>query len=102
MENWASRSLLMILPLFAALLVCASPSTAADTANSCLDCHASAAKMAELGYPHFTVTPEEVQQQSGMPAGCPDCHLGNAAESDRLKAHQGMGRWRRSSATSGA
>jgi hypothetical protein len=92
MENWASRSLLKILPLFAALLVCASPSTAAETANSCLACHASAAKMNELGYPHFTVTPEEVRQQSGMPAGCTDCHLGNAAESDRLKAHQGMGR----------
>lgn len=61
-------------------------------ADSCLDCHASASKMAALGYPHFTVTPAEVRAQSGMTAACDSCHLGNAAEMHRDKAHQGMGR----------
>ena len=92
MEICASRSLLKILPFVAAFMLCNSPSTAADTADSCLACHASAAKMTELGYPHFTVTQNEVETQSGMTAGCADCHLGNRLEGEREKAHQGMGR----------
>lgn len=92
MKIRAGRSLLKILPVFIALQVFTPPSKAADTTDSCLACHASAAKMAELGYPHFTVTQEEAETQSGMTAGCADCHLGNRLESDREKAHQGMGR----------
>ena len=86
------RSYLRFLSILVSLSLFAIPSKAAETADSCLDCHASATRMAELGYPHFTVTREEAEAQSGMPAGCSDCHLGNRLESDREKAHQGMGR----------
>lgn len=76
------------------LLVTVVPAVAGGNAvlNSCRDCHGNARKMQELGYPHFVVTPQQVEQQSGMAATCPDCHLGNQAESDKVQAHQGMGR----------
>ena len=74
--------------------LCAMPTQAGIPAkqDSCLDCHASAAKMKELGFPHFTVTAEEVRTQSGMTAGCADCHLGNPERRDKEAAHKGMGR----------
>ncbi|GFO56477.1 cytochrome c [Geomonas sp. Red276] len=62
--------------------------------DSCLDCHGSAERMASFGFPHFTVTEAEVEEQSGMSAGCSDCHLGDPAKADREEAHRGMGRWR--------
>ena len=65
---------------------------AADSIDSCLACHADPNKMAALGYPHFTVTPAEVRQQSGMTASCDACHLGDPAKPERAEAHQGMGR----------
>jgi len=64
----------------------------AASPDSCLACHANPATMAAAGYPHFTVTPEEVLRQSGMSASCDACHLGNPAETERDKAHKGMGR----------
>jgi nitrate/TMAO reductase-like tetraheme cytochrome c subunit len=81
-------------PLFILLviLILPVPAIAADSTDSCLTCHANAKKMAELGYPHFSVTPAEVRQQSGMTANCEACHLGNPLASERDKAHQGMGR----------
>ncbi len=63
-----------------------------DSPNSCRDCHGNAQKMGESGYPHFAVTQKEVERQTGMPATCPDCHLGNPALKKREEAHQGMGR----------
>jgi nitrate/TMAO reductase-like tetraheme cytochrome c subunit len=69
----------------------ALPVTARGT-DSCISCHADTVKMRNLGYPHFAVTAEEVHRQSGMTADCSDCHLGNPGETDRDKAHQGMGR----------
>lgn len=65
---------------------------AAEMTDSCRECHGNAQKMQELGYPHFTVTQQEVEQQSGMPASCPDCHLGNPVKDAKEQAHQGMGR----------
>lgn len=60
--------------------------------SGCVTCHENKTRMAELGYPHFTVTTEEVRRQSGMPASCPECHKGNPAATDREEAHRGMGR----------
>ncbi|MBI5043766.1 MAG: hypothetical protein HZC10_08095 [Nitrospirae bacterium] len=36
------------------------------------------------------MTHEEVQAQTGMPATCVDCHLGNDKEADKAKAHEGV------------
>jgi hypothetical protein len=76
------------------LLTAIVPATvlAAEVIDSCRGCHGNALKMQELGYPHFAVTQQEVEQQSGMPAFCPDCHLGNPAKDAKEQAHQGMGR----------
>lgn len=80
--------------LSAALLSAAIPAitTGDDVPNSCLDCHGNARKMRDAGYPQFTVTQKEVEQQTGMPATCVDCHLGNPARGEKMLAHQGMGR----------
>lgn len=77
---------------FFPILALPDPSGAADSPDSCVACHANQAKMSELGYPHFTVTPAEVRQQSGMTASCGRCHLGDPREPERDKAHRGMGR----------
>ncbi|MCS7204051.1 MAG: hypothetical protein NZ809_06370, partial [Thermodesulfovibrio sp.] len=47
--------------------------------------------MAELGYPQFYVTLEDVRKQSGhKTVSCRDCHLGNGRTLDKEKAHKGM------------
>ena len=73
-----------------ALLLPALPAAGQDA--GCLSCHGDGARMATLGYPHFTVTREEVARQSGMSAGCPDCHLGDGSATIKEQAHTGMGR----------
>lgn len=60
--------------------------------NSCRDCHGNAQEMAASGYSHFAITQQEVERQTGMPATCPECHLGNPAMKEKEQAHQGMGR----------
>lgn len=60
--------------------------------DRCQECHESAGRMKELGYPHFTVTQREVERQTGMPATCTDCHLGNPGSAVKEEAHRGMGR----------
>lgn len=75
---------------WAALL--ATGARGAEAPNSCLSCHEDGKKMAELGYSHFTVTQAEVEKQSGMPASCPDCHLGDPSKTGKEEAHRGMGR----------
>lgn len=82
-------ALILIIPVAA---LAADPAGSSKTESSCIGCHSSAEQMAKLGYPHFTVTQEEVRVQSGMSADCPDCHLGDAAQADAGAAHQGMGR----------
>jgi hypothetical protein len=67
-------------------------SATVDTApNSCSDCHSDARKIG-ADYGHFVVTRQEVERQTGMPAACPDCHLGKPAAQDKGEAHRGMGR----------
>jgi hypothetical protein len=58
--------------------------------DSCLDCHGDLQQMAALGYPGFAVTAEEARAQTGMPARCDQCHLGDRGEKDRAAAHRGM------------
>ncbi|MDA8162745.1 MAG: cytochrome c3 family protein [Desulfobacteraceae bacterium] len=58
--------------------------------NSCLGCHADTSKMKGFGYPQFTITNEETQKQTKMPASCTDCHLGNPADPTKEGAHKGM------------
>ncbi|GFO68675.1 cytochrome c [Geomonas limicola] len=77
--------------LAAALLLVASLAAAAGN-DSCVECHADRSRMTQLGFPHFTVTPDQVARQSGMQAGCADCHLGDPGQRDSAAAHQGMGR----------
>ena len=84
--------LIFRLSLIGAALALPTLASATDTPDSCLSCHGDPAKMARLGYPHFSVSAAEVEKQSGMEAGCADCHLGNPGENDPDQAHQGMGR----------
>ena len=92
MRLFATYSPFSILFISFVILTLPAWSLAADDTDSCLACHANRAKMTGLGYPHFTVTPAEVRQQSGMTASCNACHLGSPAEAERGKAHLGMGR----------
>jgi|Deesub1362B_J571_1020462.scaffolds.fasta_scaffold03730_4 hypothetical protein len=60
-------------------------------ADSCVDCHGSEEKMAQLGYPQFYFPLEEVREQSGMPVvTCTDCHLGNPDATSMEEAHEGV------------
>ncbi|NOZ59994.1 MAG: cytochrome C [Euryarchaeota archaeon] len=59
-------------------------------ADSCVDCHGSREKMEQLGYPQFYFPLEEVREQTGMPATCVDCHLGNPEATDLEEAHRGV------------
>lgn len=64
----------------------------AGASDSCLACHSDAKRMSSLGAKALTVTAEEVEKQSRMPAGCSDCHLGNPDANERDKAHAGLAR----------
>lgn len=62
-----------------------------DSSESCINCHSSKEKMAELGYPQFYVTLGEVRKQTGhKTVQCRDCHLGNGRAHDKDEAHKGM------------
>lgn len=69
------------------LTVCALTAQAAD---SCNGCHGNLKKMEALGYGGFAVSQQEVGKQTGMPATCSGCHLGNPDAADRETAHKGM------------
>lgn len=62
----------------------------AASEDSCVDCHGNLAKLRDLGYPQFFVTNEIVKAQSGMPASCDNCHLGNPLAVTKDDAHKGM------------
>jgi hypothetical protein len=79
----------IIFALIGVLLVNPQPASAAE---GCLTCHSDAKRMTTLGAPGLTVTRREVEQQSRMPAGCSDCHLGNPEAIEREQAHNGMAR----------
>ena len=71
-----------IIALIGLLLV---PVALAAASDSCLTCHSDAKRMSSLGAAGLTVTGQEVEKQSHMPAGCSDCHLGNP---DVVKLHK--------------
>jgi hypothetical protein len=81
-----------IIPITLAITLFPMFALAAATANSCRDCHENGKKMAELGFPLFTVSQQEVQAQSGMTADCNQCHLGNPEAAGKGEAHQGLAR----------
>lgn len=80
--------------LFVLLVIVFMPAGALGDAvqDSCIDCHGNAERMRNMGYPHFTVTRQQAKLQTGMTANCVDCHLGNPAQKEKERAHEGMGR----------
>lgn len=58
--------------------------------DSCVDCHGSETRMKELGSPQFFMTVEEIRAQTGMPALCTDCHLGDSKAQAKEAAHTGL------------
>lgn len=58
--------------------------------DSCVECHGSPVRMASLGHPRLTVTPEQALAQTKMAASCTSCHLGDAAASAKDDAHRGL------------
>ncbi len=81
-----------LVTLAALVLLAAAPAWAVDGGSGCLGCHGDRQRMQELGYPHFTVTQEEVAAQTGMPASCEECHLGNPRATTTAAAHKGLAR----------
>jgi len=64
----------------------------AGASDSCLTCHSDVKRMTALGAAGLTVTRQEVEDQSRMPAGCSDCHLGNPDAMEKDQAHAGLAR----------
>ncbi len=64
----------------------------ADASDSCVTCHSDAKRMSDLGATALTITGQEIEKQSGMPAGCSDCHLGKPDELELDQAHDGLAR----------
>ncbi|NTW98758.1 MAG: cytochrome C [Geobacteraceae bacterium] len=63
-----------------------------SASDSCVTCHSDAKRMSALGAAALTVSGQEVENQSRMPAGCSDCHLGNPAADGKVEAHVGLAR----------
>jgi nitrate/TMAO reductase-like tetraheme cytochrome c subunit len=85
--------MLLLLNMILLAIVCFPlVTTGKNNPESCLDCHGNSRKMQESGYPHFFVTQQEVERQTGMTATCSDCHLGNPTAKGKASAHLGMGR----------
>ncbi|ACM20082.1 cytochrome c, 10 heme-binding sites [Geotalea daltonii FRC-32] len=82
--------IITVFVLFATLL----PFTALGTTgnDSCRNCHENPTRMLELGAQAFTITQQDVEQQSHMPATCSQCHLGNPDGASKDEAHQGLAR----------
>ncbi|MBJ6727391.1 cytochrome c3 family protein [Geomesophilobacter sediminis] len=76
--------------LIAVLVVGTAVNTLAQ--DGCIDCHGNRQRMEAAGYGGFYVNPQEVKEQTRMPATCAECHLGNAAALEPGAAHQGMAR----------
>lgn len=74
------------------MLLFAFAATVSSAASGCLSCHENQQKMQDLGFPHFVVTQLEVQAQTGMPADCNQCHLGNPEAVIKEEAHKGLAR----------
>jgi hypothetical protein len=78
--------------IFALIVLMYATVALADTSGSCVSCHSDAVRMSALGAASLTITAAEVEQQSRMPAGCSDCHLGDPAASGKDPAHAGLAR----------
>ncbi|MFQ3573545.1 MAG: hypothetical protein SNJ53_02810 [Thermodesulfovibrionales bacterium] len=90
-EYFTLKFLIFFILQFTFVIVIVFYKTHQDMAEECLKCHSDPQKMTSLGYPHLYVTKEDVERQSGHKnIRCQDCHLGNASEKDKDKAHQGI------------
>jgi len=58
--------------------------------DSCNFCHGNLQIMTDLGYPEFYFDLLTVQAETGMPANCVDCHLGNPLDFTLAGAHIGL------------
>ena len=92
MHNRKRPGAVGILCIVLAISIIPAAGLGSSTPDNCRECHENVERMRILGYPHFTVTQKEVELQTGMPATCPDCHLGNPGSTVKEEAHQGMGR----------
>jgi hypothetical protein len=85
------RGLALLAAQFVLLLLLFGWLSGRRSSDGCLSCHENASRMEELGYPQFTVTAAEAEEQSRMPrATCIDCHLGEGGTRDGEKAHRGL------------
>ena len=62
----------------------------AEETNTCLQCHSDAKRMKDFGYPEFTMTRDDVEKQTGMPATCEMCHQGNPNDNTVEGSHKGV------------
>ena len=53
-------------------------------------CHGDLLRMTDLGFPEFYIDPALVEAETGMPATCDDCHLGNPDDFTVDGAHVGL------------
>ncbi len=74
------------------ILVCGCMLPYSEAADSCNECHGNPQKMEALGYGHFSITAQEVESQSHMPASCTQCHLGDPGAPTKEGAHKDMAR----------
>lgn len=58
--------------------------------DSCTFCHTDLLRMTDLGYPEFYFDLTTLQAETGMPATCTDCHLGNPDDFTIDGAHTGL------------
>lgn len=80
--------LLSVLALLSASLFCRNGFS--EQGHTCLQCHSDTKKMAELGYPEFAMSGDDVKKQTGMPAPCELCHQGNPNDNTIEGAHKGI------------
>ncbi len=83
---------ILLLALYSGLSVRARTSQAymgGMGGGSCVACHGNLQKMTELGYPQFYFVLAAVQAETGMPAVCHDCHLGDPDDPTVAGAHKG-------------
>ena len=89
------RTISFFLQLIAATIILLNTESATAvqndlTTSSCLACHGDIQKMKELGFPRLTLTQQDAEKQTRMPATCVDCHLGNPADQTKDGAHKGL------------
>ncbi|MGA1824667.1 MAG: hypothetical protein ACMUIP_08375 [bacterium] len=72
------------------LLVPPAPSPPGGPGGSCVFCHGDLQQMTDLGYPQFYFDPLILRRETGMPARCDDCHLGNPDDFTLDGAHVGV------------